>query len=681
MLNYSGAAIKPKTDGGENLSGVNYSDQFCRTKAEWRKFLSGEPILDANLVPTDILQAWRRCRDAGLDPRGGTARHVLTGKDLQGLLNENKYFIDTSVPFMRHLYSFMAGSHFLVSLFDRRGYLMETMLCDEFTGLMKDENWIIGALWDEESAGNNAVGTVVAMRKPIQIFGPQHYLKRFHIETSSSAPIFDPEGKFLGGITMVGCYYLANPHTLGMTVAAARAIENELKIKKVLAENKAAFAACETAYSYQKAVISSIPEALISIDKNGYISLMNDNARKIFLLDSNHAEGRHIAAVLGKKNRHLLDIIERKENVTDAEVRIFSKGKGNDYTLTCHCIFGAQKTIAGKVLILNEIKRAKKLVTKMIGAKANFHFEDICGNNLLFLKALAQAKTVSRSSSNVLLLGESGTGKDIFAQAIHNASERRRNPYVAINCSAIPRDLIVSELFGYAEGAFTGSRRGGNQGKFELADGGTIFLDEIAETPLELQSALLRVIEDKCVIRLGGTEVRPVNVRIIVATNKDLLAEVHKGSFRKDLYYRINVFSIHLPSLSERPDDIPLLVDCFVGKYGKTLGKKIDRVDRRVIDEFKRFSWPGNVRELQNVIERMMNMACKEELTVELIPPEILSVSKDASVSEEVNSPRDFERHLISRMIRMNLPKSEIARKLEMTRSTLYRKMVKYNIT
>ena len=201
------------------------------------------------------------------------------------------------------------------------------------------------------------------------------------------------------------------------------------------------------------------------------------------------------------------------------------------------------------------------------------------------------------AASNVLLLGKSGTGKDIFAQSIHNASDRKNGPYVAINCGAIPRDLIASELFGHEEGAFTGSRRGGNQGKFELADGGTIFLDEIAETPLELQTALLRVIEDKSVLRIGGTRVRPVDVRIIAATNKDLRDEVQKGNFREDLYYRANVFAIEMVPLCERLDDIPLLTDHFIKQCASAMKKNIARVDKKIMDVFMSYTWPGNVRE------------------------------------------------------------------------------------
>ncbi len=302
--------------------------------------------------------------------------------------------------------------------------------------------------------------------------------------------------------------------------------------------------------------------------------------------------------------------------------------------------------------------------------------EDIYGKNFKFLRTLDQARMVSRSNSSVLLLGKSGTGKDIFAQAIHNASARREGPYVAINCGAIPRDLIVSELFGHEEGAFTGSRRGGNQGKFELADGGTIFLDEIAETPLELQTALLRVIEDKSISRIGGKRVRPVDVRIIAATNKDLKEEIRKGIFREDLYYRINVFTIEMVPLSERLDDIPLLVEAFIKKFEGIMGKKIEKMDEQIIKIFMAYPWPGNIRELQNTIERMMNYVQTSMLTVDLIPVEI----SRGSESGEINSPADFERHMISNMLNLNLSKNEIARRLKVSRPTLYRKRKKHRL-
>jgi transcriptional regulator with PAS, ATPase and Fis domain len=290
------------------------------------------------------------------------------------------------------------------------------------------------------------------------------------------------------------------------------------------------------------------------------------------------------------------------------------------------------------------------------------------------------AQIASQINSNVLLLGESGTGKDLFAQAIHNSSGRRDGPYVAINCATIPRDLITSELFGYVEGAFTGSRKGGSQGKFELADGGTIFLDEIGETPLEVQAALLRVMEDKSIIKIGGTKVTTVNVRIIAATNKHLKEEVRKGKFREDLYYRSNVFTIRMVPLRKRIEDIPLLVDSFIKNISRSMGKEIVSIDSMVMEYFMSYQWPGNVRELQNVLERMINIAHTSKLAVDLLPREIIRSRSPENAEEDVEPVDTMERGLILRLLGSSLTKKNIAKKLGISRSTLYRKLEKYEL-
>jgi transcriptional regulator with PAS, ATPase and Fis domain len=376
----------------------------------------------------------------------------------------------------------------------------------------------------------------------------------------------------------------------------------------------------------------------------------------------------------------LLKLIENNDSVIDQEVRIFSHNSWNDYTLTLTPIISAENERIGKIIVLNEIKRAKTMAARMVGANAIFRFEDICGSNPRFLLTIEQARMVARNNSNILLLGKSGTGKDIFAQAIHNASDRQNGPYIAINCGAIPRDLIASELFGYEEGAFTGSRKGGNQGKFELAEGGTIFLDEIAETPLELQTALLRVIEDKVITRIGGKQNRKTDVRIIAASNKDLREEIRRGNFREDLYYRINVFAIEMVPLSERPDDISLLTRWFIKKYEETLRKHIEKIDERIFETFVNYAWPGNVRELQNVIERMMNFCQSNKLTYDLIPEHITqgpSIPDDMSLGD---GPVEHEKNLILKMLAMKYQKNKIAQRMKISRATLYRKMKRFEI-
>ena len=575
---------------------------------------------------------------------------------------------------MQNLHQLLVGSGFLVALYDRTGYFLEIVGDDDAVHHARRGEVVVGSLWTEKNSGNNSVGTVLEMKKPVQIFASEHYHQYYHHETDSSAPIYNPEGELIGGICLSGHYYRATPDTLGMVIAAARAIENEMQTRRATRE-------LQIAYSFQKTVIKSIPEALITIDNRGLISLINDNAKKLLFPHVANVVGLPMHKLFGKMNARFLSMVKDHETLMDAEVRIFTGNTGYDYTMTCNTIADVDGKTIGKMIILNEIKRAKTLVTKMIGAAAKFSFNDICGKNPGFLSTLEQAFVVSQNNSNVLLSGESGTGKDVFAQAIHNAGARKSGPYVAINCAAIPRDLITSELFGYSDGAYTGSRKGGNQGKFELADSGTIFLDEIAETPLELQAALLRVIEDKSIVRIGGSRVRPVDVRIIAATNRDIASEIHKGTFRKDLYYRLSVFSIHLLPLSDRLDDIPLLVENFIRKHAQNSKRKVYRVSPQVIDVFQRYNWPGNVRELQNVVERMLNFARSDALDVDLIPKEVLQTKTGLSHLESAIAPVEFERQWIQKMLQSKLNKSEIARKMGITRPTLYRKLKEHKIS
>jgi len=652
-----------------NMMGADYYERFYQqTFMEWRKFISGDPNVDTSIIPQEILDSWWRCAKLGVDPLSKPDNKVLAGEELEELLLKNKEFIDVSRPFMKNLYRFLEGSGFMVSLMDRDVYVLEVLGDPEEEKLIRTAKGFVGACWHEKYSGNSSAGTVAFYKKPLQVFGSQHYIRFYQGATGSGAPIFDADGEFIGVITIFGRYYRANPHTLGMAVAAAGAIENGLKIGRALAESR-------VAESYQQTVISSIQEALIAVDSAGRVTLINDSARKRFGLTNVKVEGRNIRDIFSQENPQFFTLIENSEIVTDTEVRIFSRNFSGDYTLTCNPILSPDGRVIGKIITLNEIQRAKSMVTKMMGASANLSFDDILGQNSRFLMTVDQARMVSQSSSNVLLLGKSGTGKDIFAQAIHNASDRKNGPYVAINCGAIPRDLIASELFGHEEGAFTGSRRGGNQGKFELADGGTLFLDEIAETPLELQTALLRVIEDKSVLRIGGTRVRPVDVRIIAATNKDLREEVRKGNFREDLYYRANVFAIEMVPLKERLDDIPLLADFFIKRYASAMKKRITRVDRKVIEVFMNYYWPGNVRELQNAIERMINFLKTSELTVEHIPDHIRHPGHALETREDPVAPQDAERLTILKMLNQKMRKKRIAEKMNISRATLYRKM------
>lgn len=253
------------------------------------------------------------------------------------------------------------------------------------------------------------------------------------------------------------------------------------------------------------------------------------------------------------------------------------------------------------------IKKPRKLAGKIEGSYAIYTFDKAIGKDPVFLEIVEYAKKISDSDSTILITGESGTGKEIFAQSIHNYGNRSNEHFVAINCAAIPKTLIESELFGYEGGAFTGAKPGGSPGRFELADKGTIFLDEIGEMPFELQSRLLRVIEEGVVRRVGGRTEKSVDVRIIAASNRKLYEEMKEGNFRKDLYYRLNVLPLKLPALRERREDIPILFDYFMKRKAKKLNKKEVIVDEDYMQKLVEYEWPGNIRELENIVELIVN--------------------------------------------------------------------------
>ncbi len=316
------------------------------------------------------------------------------------------------------------------------------------------------------------------------------------------------------------------------------------------------------------------------------------------------------------------------------------------------------------------------------GLRAKFVFDDLVGESSVFKKIIAKAKRYAESDSTILITGESGTGKELFAQSIHNASRRKNNPFVGINCAALPKDLLESELFGYEKGAFTGAEKSGKQGLFECAHKGTIFLDEIAELSLPLQAKLLRVLQEKEVRRIGGDKIIPIDVRVITATNRDLKKDLEEGRFRSDLYYRLNILRLDIPPLRERKEDIPLLISYFLGKHAKQLEKP--RIPgKRITETLKKHSWPGNVRELENFCERYLLLA-DDRNTLEEDVKEFLdqnTITNDRTSSKEFisirkNSLIEMEKEIIDKLLKeFNGNKNLVAKFLGISRSTLWKKL------
>lgn len=320
---------------------------------------------------------------------------------------------------------------------------------------------------------------------------------------------------------------------------------------------------------------------------------------------------------------------------------------------------------------------------------AFFTFENIIGESGEVKSIISNCKLISDSPSTVLIEGESGTGKEVLAQAIHNYSIRRDNRFIAINCGAIPKNIIESELFGYEEGAFTGGKKGGNLGKIELAHKGTLFLDEIGDMPYDMQIKLLRVLQEGRITRVGGSNEIPVDMRVIAATNKNLKEEVKKGRFREDLYYRLCVIPIRLPALRERRKDIGSLIDYFLDIKSIKLNKDIRKLDEKLLNNLLNYSWPGNIRELENTIENIVNLNGKLSLDIfneddedekEFCLKERCPKYKSFKLENEFNLAIIEEKTIIRALNFNNQNISKTAKALGISRNTLYLKMKKYKL-
>jgi two-component system response regulator AtoC len=332
-----------------------------------------------------------------------------------------------------------------------------------------------------------------------------------------------------------------------------------------------------------------------------------------------------------------------------------------------------------------QLRKENQLLRKEVGKE--YSFENIVSKNEKMQKMFDVIKKVSQYKSTVLITGESGTGKELVARALHYNSDRSQSPFIAVNCGAIPENLLESELFGHAKGAFTDAIRT-KKGLFEEADGGTLFLDEIGELPGQLQVKLLRVLQEGEIRRIGESKPIQIDVRIVAATVKDLSKEVNEGHFREDLFYRLNVLPIHIPPLRERKEDIPLLIQHFIGKYNKTMNKNVADVDHNALDTLMNYKWYGNVRELENTIERAIVLSEKNNIGLENLPIEIQNFKEEVQL--EVLSEEEYSIKKASKSLEVNLIKKALrrtkgnhthaARLLEISHRALLYKIKEYGI-
>ena len=427
-------------------------------------------------------------------------------------------------------------------------------------------------------------------------------------------------------------------------------------------------------------LIDSMDRAIVSVDINGKIDKYNSKFKEIFNLNDSEVEDKSVVQVLNFINEPLNKDFKRYKSGM-----FFYRKNGYELKGIYNNKITFKDKLKGYVIDFIDKREAIKNYNR-INKDYKIVLDNIIGESNIIKTIKNESFIASKSSSTVLITGESGTGKELFARAIHNHSDRVDNPFIAVNCAAIPDNLLESELFGYEEGAFTGAKKGGKLGKFELAHKGTIFLDEIGDMSLHLQAKLLRVLQERELDKIGGKSNISIDVRIISATNKDLEDMVSKGIFREDLYYRLNVIPIHLPSLKDRREDIPLLIDYTIKEYSNKLGKNVDRVDKDALKVMMEYRWPGNIRELQNIIEYSINMSSSSVITLDSIPQKIkcTSINEVREDNREIRTLEDLEKQEIIRALDkfkdFKKDKELVAKALGISRATLYRKLEKYNI-
>ncbi|MEW9123990.1 MAG: sigma 54-interacting transcriptional regulator [Thermotaleaceae bacterium] len=645
----------------------------------WRTFTE-KSILERELIRPVIADSWLRSQAYGIDPYTKIIEVKLTEKSLFNRIDSYKDLLETVEPYINSLYKLVNGSGLIVRLADEEGYILASIGDEELIKECGNLNIFLGCCVREDVIGTNAIGTALAIGEAIQVFAAEHFCRQYHGWTSSAAPIKGTAGRIIGVLSVTGSHEKVHPHTLGMVVAACEAIENQLKFNRM---NRRLMLANQ----HFRAIMESISDGLISVNNEGKIMDINLMARKLLNVSEKQVLLKSIALILTKESENKINkVLENGRGLIEEEFCFKMKNGKMLFCITT--VTPIKDQVSNKVewivMTFRELKKVHNLINKIVGSEARFVFEDILGDSHQILETKRIAIIAARNNSTVLLQGESGTGKELFAQAIHNSSSRKNGPFIFINCGAIPRELVASELFGYVEGAFTGAKRGGHPGKFELADGGTIFLDEIGDMPLDAQVSLLRVLETKEIVRVGGHNVIPVNVRVIAATHKDLREEVEKGNFRQDLYYRLNVTPIQIPPLRQRKEDLKLLIDYFIEKFSKTFYKDITGISNSFYSILKNYDWPGNVRELQNVLQQIMNYVDDGEVLGPQHIPTSFSTTKASSKVSAIKALMSLDevekKAIIETLEKLEGNIAQTAKILGISRSSLYRKLEKYKI-
>ena len=634
----------------------------------WKEHVAGRPSAKGTLRNT-ISQSWARCKELGVDPAAGKCWDIRPAGDLGKKYQRLK---ELTEDIQAEIYSLVAGRGLLVTVSDGRGYLLGMYGDRKALAAAEKLNFGPGANWSESSVGTNAIGTALTCAQPMQVAAKEHFCESHQKWVCSAAPIFDLAGNPIGCLDISGPTSAHHNHALQIALRGARLIESRLYENEPSEFNRLSPDLIATLFN-------AVMTGLIYLRPDGHIAAANPKATVLLGVPAEQLSGA--AAEQWFELQQELTILQpAPELFTRWGVAIASRGQPG-FDSRIYPVLTRNKTLAGYFLVFNELQKVR-ISTPPVASPERDPFQALIGGSPALRRAVETARQVAPTASTVLITGETGTGKEVLARALHEASPRRKEPFVAVNCGAIPAELIQSFLFGYVEGAFTGARRGGSPGKFELASGGTLFLDEIGEMPLSMQTNLLRVLEEGEITRVGGLKPIKVDVRIVAATHQDLDARVKAGTFRADLYYRLNVIRIHLAPLRERESDLSLLAHHFISKLAQRLDRSVRQVSPDFYQVLPAYHWPGNVRELRHAIETAITLMPGDVLGAETLPEHV----RGRQASPAPNAPRSFDlERLQEKTIRQAYAHfqgniSHMAKALGIGRNTLYAKLRRFKI-
>ncbi|MDR3556522.1 MAG: sigma 54-interacting transcriptional regulator [Syntrophobacteraceae bacterium] len=611
----------------------------------------------------------------GLDPRRPKHSRVLSPPEVKSLLERNSLLAQGSQTSLRLLEASLQNIPHGTILSDAQGYVLYKSGTEPISGIFDKTGIVPGGNCLESTIGTTAPGLAIIHKIPIIVQMEEHYNEVYHWCCCAAAPIFNLDGG------VAGCINVTTNHEntdklefiYRLTLTMAKCLQSELHLMQCLS-------GLEVSKEIIGSVVNLTDRAVMVVDMSGTILQANQRAGSVLKTPVSHLISRHYSDFF--KSDSLSCCLSTKK--ADHGLAVCSKetGEVRKLWLQAQAIHDASGHIVGATAILEEHKR--HWPGQQGGAYGkSFTFNNIIGKSAGMLKAVNLGKRFASTDANILLYGETGTGKELFSQAIHNLSHRRNKPFIAINAAAIPGGLVESELFGYRNGAFTGASREGKKGLFELANQGTLFLDEINSMPMDLQCKLLRVIENGEITPLGAHSSENVDVRIIAATGHDPDSGLTFAELRKDLFYRLSTIRIFLPPLRERLDDIEELAIAFLKQFAEKSGKNVNLIHPEALKILQYNEWPGNVRELMSAIEFAVHVTDMHTIMPEHLPDYLgQSTPEEGGAGNEASKiVSDLENGLIRKALEETRGnRSEAARKLGVSRSTFYRKCCKYKL-